>query len=338
MTKSNKLPAFEDALTLIENEEPASRIQGLLLLEKIADKRSFRVANSLKEDSAQSVRFQAERICKTFIDKGIDITQDKKQQTIQAIKRISSGSDILKETISKILANLKNILPGYLGLNLIKIVAAIALIKLSINNQAQIPSLPMALICYLIFEAIFKSLLWHFTGNKIAASIPNYVNRSKTVAKLSLPQFTKLLKGSLFELIPIIAVTILLALPMKLALPAILLFIPLGTKLFYLSLTLLPLKVMSLRLWQTPLEKSLKLFLHSNNILSDFYRAGLFCWILSLIGFSSIIALGIKQLAGAFTFSTLLGSYLLAEVIVTPIWICYRLIATLLFVPDEESK
>ena len=338
MNNSNKVPSFEDALTLIENEEPSSRIQGLLLLEKIADKRSFRVANSLKEDSAQSVRFQAERICKAFIDKGLDITQDKKSAPTQVIKRISSGSDILKESISKILSNLENILPGYLGLNLIKIGAAITLIKLSIDNQQQIPSLFIALICYLVFEVFFKSLLWHFTGNRIATSIPNYVNRSKTVMKLSLSQLTNLLKGSLFELIPIMAVTILLALPMKLALPAVLLFVPLGTKLFYLSLTLLPLKVMSLRLWQTPLEKSLKLFLHSNNILAGFYRVGLFCWILSLIGFSSVIALGIKQATGAFTFSTLLGSYLLAEVVVTPFWICYRLIATLLFVPDEEAK
>lgn len=333
---NNQDSEFIKALELIESEEPASRIAGLLILEALANEKSARVVESLTKDPSTAVSFQAERIFKRFREMGIAASKSDQPNQSENALLIRSGPDLLKTAVIHIAKNFSKIYLLFLPFAVLKILFLILLTKafqIFVLNE----TIQLSFLIFLLTNCLINPLIWHLWGYSFSSSIPNFTCRDKHRRTLDFSYLSTLFCSQLFTIFPLIIAFA----PFYFGKPGVITFIlllPLSTKIFFLASPLMPLKIMRLRSWLSPIENCVKLFARSNKLMVDFLRPGFLFFITALSGIFTFLVGLLWVMKISFSPPHLWVGFLISESLIAPIWMGYRIIFSLLFFPEETSN
>lgn len=326
-SSSEKNSTFSKALDLVESPEPVQRINGLLLLESLGDEKSCRVIQKLAKDPSAGVSFQAERILKKFCIQG---SYEEKKESLPETMIIRSGFEILRETISLCRRHFASICALYWLLAGIKTIIILVLAQYSEAFDKDFYSAWRAIPVLISVNALTLPMIWRFWGVRTANRLPTYLNRDRNIFRPGIGSYTSLLRSELLSQMPLL-VLLLLFVPKPLNLIMFVVFLPVALKFTYLTLPLMPLKIMQLKLWQSPFESCLRLFMRSGNLITEFYRPGLFFYALGQVIISLLLIGAFKAVTGEILPGSIFFCLLISELVVAPVWLSYRLIFALLF-------
>lgn len=332
---TNENEKFSQALDLIETNEPATVIRGIIMLEGIGDEKSLRVVAALAQSPIKAVRFQAERVLQKLSEAGCRLSSESGNQEEIAAQVIEDGKGILRQTYAVISKNFSAVFFLFSALSLAKGGLFFLLLEFFQLRGIFGAGFLYSILAFALVQAFYLPLVWHYGGSLFCRGLPGYVKTERPQKGLALARYIFLLKSVTTGFLPMVIIAVF-ALPLHFAVPLFLLFLPVSMKLYYLFIPLLPLQIMNLKLWQTPMENCLRVFARANQLMSRFLRPGFL--LVSISG--TMIFLLVTGLLFVINANLSLQGFwlgiLAAESVVSPIWMCFRMVFSFLFFPEAE--
>jgi|GEM_PF-4563079 len=328
---------FEICLRNIESRDPIRRRQGVISLEKIGDNRAFNVAKALLTDEDFKVREQAERI--------YDLLSRKNKKAVfqhtEPVKDVETLSEIWEvfDEVGFIIK--RNVGAIYLAAAVSGAAKLLLAISMCVSKEI-IPFDSYALynslfsigpVLFTIHQLVFRPFIWLTVGRAFLAGFQDKNARALSKIPISFSGYLAMMFTNLLQFVPIAALAYFILsrsvfgadiLVKTLCFMVLVYF-------YYVSIPLLPVQLLDSSNVGSTLSKSLSIFSEKKSFLKQSYPTFL---VLSL-AFYCCIAGNAAIVMGWITSSDsevlIYPAILIADVLIDPFWIGYRILTTRLF-------
>ena len=332
------LESFEACLGEIESGEPGRKRSGVASLGNFLDSRALEVARVLMKDGDPEIRFQAGRVLETLQEKGVKPRLAKREDIHAEIESLASTNQILDEVFFVYRANLDEIVYNSLvtGIPKISLFAALAIyysyfenLRMGMDN----PQFMGLLVLCSLHVFLVRPLIWEKVGRAILGGFSDRYSRSVAKFPFSFNGYFRMLKANLFESLILVIPAGFVAISSASA-GALTISLLFWVFLCSFLCHFLPCQMIFGGSVSETVERTYTLYGKRKDIIKTSFPS--FCvlvgafYIIFFLNFS----IGFEKIFYPVgTTATLMG-FLLADILLDPFWISYRILVARLMVQE----
>ena len=335
---------FEKSLLKIESPLPALRQEGVLDLKKINDSRALQVLLALEFDPDPLVKRFAAAGVSQLEAAGVRLKRPQTDRRCE-IETIGSPLEVVDEVFFLFRRNAPNIMYLAISSGSLKILLGLLFLfspqMVSSVQFLQSGFFSAAPVLFFIQQVFFRPIAWLTVGRAFLAGYPDPAARQQARIPLSLSGYFGFLPANLIQAIPLCLAFLFLAFlprPMvdNLVGPK---FICLMLVAWYLyaSFALLPMQLSNVGHGSEAIGKAIRIYWERGSAVRSFFPT----FLLYYGALMAIIYINFQLLLGTsfpFVEAQTAGILLLADSILDPFWIGFRILVTRLLEGKAECK